>query len=69
MGADVTLQEAGYSQPLPPSSFQRFLRARHIPGVVLTDHKTAFQNRYLLLRARRAEAAPWLKVAEPAEGI
>ncbi|XP_010562441.1 PREDICTED: nicastrin isoform X3 [Haliaeetus leucocephalus] len=25
---------------------QRFLRARHIPGVVLTDHKTAFQNRY-----------------------
>uniref|UniRef100_A0A8C0BZS1 Nicastrin n=1 Tax=Buteo japonicus TaxID=224669 RepID=A0A8C0BZS1_9AVES len=46
MGANVTLQEAGYSQPLPPSSFQRFLRARHIPGVVLTDHKTAFQNRY-----------------------
>ncbi|NXA27892.1 NICA protein, partial [Ibidorhyncha struthersii] len=46
VGANVTLQEAGYSQPLPPSSFQRFLRARHIPGVVLTDHKTAFQNRY-----------------------
>ncbi|NWI62896.1 NICA protein, partial [Todus mexicanus] len=45
-GAKVTLQEAGYSQPLPPSSFQRFLRARHIPGVVLTDHQTAFQNRY-----------------------
>uniref|UniRef100_A0A663M318 Nicastrin n=1 Tax=Athene cunicularia TaxID=194338 RepID=A0A663M318_ATHCN len=46
VGANVTLQEAGYSQPLPPSSFQRFLRARHIPGVVLTDHRTAFQNRY-----------------------
>ncbi|NWU73065.1 NICA protein, partial [Pterocles burchelli] len=45
-GANVTLQEVGYSQPLPPSSFQRFLRARHIPGVVLTDHQTAFQNRY-----------------------
>ncbi|NXI56435.1 NICA protein, partial [Chloroceryle aenea] len=46
VGANVTLREAGYSQPLPPSSFQRFLRARHIPGVVLTDHSTAFQNRY-----------------------
>ncbi|KAM4644558.1 nicastrin isoform 2-T2 [Amazona ochrocephala] len=46
LGANVTLQEAGFSQPLPPSSFQRFLRARHIPGVVLTDHRTAFQNRY-----------------------
>ncbi|XP_029814520.1 nicastrin [Manacus vitellinus] len=45
-GSAVTLQEAGFSQPLPPSSFQRFLRARHIPGVVLTDHRTAFQNRY-----------------------
>ncbi|NXE99524.1 NICA protein, partial [Menura novaehollandiae] len=45
-GAGVTLQEAGFSQPLPPSSFQRFLRARHIPGVVLTDHRTAFHNRY-----------------------
>ncbi|XP_009081150.1 PREDICTED: nicastrin, partial [Acanthisitta chloris] len=45
-GASVTLQEAGFSQPLPPSSFQRFLRARHIPGVVLADHRTAFQNRY-----------------------
>ncbi|XP_008946831.1 PREDICTED: nicastrin, partial [Merops nubicus] len=46
LGTNVTLQEAGFSQPLPPSSFQRFLRARHIPGVVLTDHRTAFQNRY-----------------------
>ncbi|KFW75182.1 Nicastrin, partial [Manacus vitellinus] len=45
-GSAVTLQEAGFSQPLPPPSFQRFLRARHIPGVVLTDHRTAFQNRY-----------------------
>ncbi|XP_062453768.1 nicastrin isoform X2 [Rhea pennata] len=46
VGAKVTLQEVGYSQPLPPSSFQRFLRARHIPGVVLADHHTSFQNRY-----------------------
>ncbi|NXI45574.1 NICA protein, partial [Galbula dea] len=45
-GANVTLEEAGFSQPLPPSSFQRFLRARSIPGVVLTDHRTTFHNRY-----------------------
>ncbi|NWH72475.1 NICA protein, partial [Piaya cayana] len=46
VGSNVTLEEVEYSQPLPPSSFQRFLRARHIPGVVLTDHRAAFQNRY-----------------------
>uniref|UniRef100_A0A8C1VYN8 Nicastrin n=1 Tax=Cyprinus carpio TaxID=7962 RepID=A0A8C1VYN8_CYPCA len=34
------------SQPLPPSSFQRFLRARRIPGLVLADHNTSFTNRY-----------------------
>ncbi|NXX42555.1 NICA protein, partial [Tricholaema leucomelas] len=45
-GLNVTLEEVGFSQPLPPSSFQRFLRARHIPGVVLTDHRTSFHNRY-----------------------
>ncbi|KAJ1081240.1 hypothetical protein NDU88_001423 [Pleurodeles waltl] len=43
---NVTLQEVDQSQPLPPSSFQRFLKARNIPGVVLTDHQSAFQNRY-----------------------
>uniref|UniRef100_A0A673WSE6 Nicastrin n=1 Tax=Salmo trutta TaxID=8032 RepID=A0A673WSE6_SALTR len=36
----------GFSQPLPPSSFQRFLRARAIPGIFLADHQTAFNNRY-----------------------
>ncbi|KAH1179634.1 hypothetical protein KIL84_005684 [Mauremys mutica] len=46
MGANVTLQEVDQSQPLPPSSFQRFLRAKSIPGVVLADHRTSFQNRY-----------------------
>ncbi|NWX93730.1 NICA protein, partial [Nothoprocta pentlandii] len=45
-GANVTLQDVGYSQPLPPSSFQRFLRAKHIPGVVLSDHRASFHNRY-----------------------
>uniref|UniRef100_A0A672ING4 Nicastrin n=1 Tax=Salarias fasciatus TaxID=181472 RepID=A0A672ING4_SALFA len=34
------------SQPLPPSSFQRFLRARPIPGVVIENHDSRFSNRY-----------------------
>ncbi|XP_070807107.1 nicastrin [Pituophis catenifer annectens] len=34
------------SQPLPPSSFQRFLRAQQIPGIVLADHSSHFENRY-----------------------
>uniref|UniRef100_A0A8C7GWD8 Nicastrin n=1 Tax=Oncorhynchus kisutch TaxID=8019 RepID=A0A8C7GWD8_ONCKI len=34
------------SQPLPPSSLQRFLRAQPIPGIVLADHESAFNNRY-----------------------
>nr|XP_033779025.1 nicastrin isoform X2 [Geotrypetes seraphini] len=44
--SNVTLKEASSTQALPPSSFQRFLQARNIPGVVLTDHQSAFQNRY-----------------------
>ncbi|NXO24591.1 NICA protein, partial [Cisticola juncidis] len=46
VGSGVSLQDPGVSQPLPPSSFQRFLRARSIPGVVLSDHRGAFRNRY-----------------------
>ncbi|XP_051557452.1 nicastrin isoform X1 [Myxocyprinus asiaticus] len=42
----ISLAEPSHSQPLPPSSFQRFLRARQIPGVVLADHQSAFKNRY-----------------------
>ncbi|KAM4880473.1 nicastrin isoform 2-T2 [Sylvia borin] len=42
----ISVQEPGFSQPLPPSSFQRFLRVRNIPGVVLTDHRAQFSNRY-----------------------
>ncbi|KAG7525022.1 nicastrin [Solea senegalensis] len=34
------------SQPLPPSSFQRFLRAQQIPGVVLEDHQSEYVNRF-----------------------
>ncbi|XP_036999970.2 nicastrin [Artibeus jamaicensis] len=42
----VVLRRVNQSQPLPPSSLQRFLRARNISGVVLADHATRFHNRY-----------------------
>ncbi|ELK03354.1 nicastrin isoform X2 [Pteropus alecto] len=42
----VILRRLNQSQPLPPSSLQRFLRARNISGVVLADHPTVFHNRY-----------------------
>ncbi|KAM4662429.1 nicastrin isoform 2-T2 [Discoglossus pictus] len=45
-GSAVTLQEVNQTQPLPPASFQRFLRAKNIPGVVLTDHRASYSNRY-----------------------
>ncbi|KAJ7307547.1 hypothetical protein JRQ81_009572 [Phrynocephalus forsythii] len=45
-GTGVVVNETGVSQPLPPSSFQRFLRAKQIPGVVLADHRSSFHNRY-----------------------
>ena len=36
-----------YKNPLPPASFQRFLRKRKdIPGVVLADHEFGFVNKY-----------------------
>ncbi|XP_067309021.1 nicastrin [Pseudorasbora parva] len=42
----ISLDEPAVSQPLPPSSLQRFLRVRQIPGLVLADHKASFTNRY-----------------------
>ncbi|XP_059200142.1 nicastrin [Centropristis striata] len=45
-GLSVSVDEPGVSQPLPPSSFQRFLRARPIPGVIIEDHKSAFTNKF-----------------------
>ncbi|XP_003795236.1 nicastrin [Otolemur garnettii] len=43
----VILRRPSQSQPLPPSSLQRFLRrARNISGVVLADHSTNFHNKY-----------------------
>ncbi|XP_028911830.1 nicastrin isoform X1 [Ornithorhynchus anatinus] len=43
---NVSLEEPGRTQPLPPSSLQRFLRARNVSGVVLADHQAAFRNQY-----------------------
>ena len=32
--------------PLPPASFQRFLRSNNkIPGIVLTDHEQHYKNK------------------------
>lgn len=45
-GVNISAEEPGFSQPLPPSSFQRFLRARPIPGVVIQDHQTFFASRF-----------------------
>ncbi|XP_057302420.1 nicastrin-like [Hydractinia symbiolongicarpus] len=43
------------NQPLPPASFQRFLRSRAIPGVVLTDHEKEFANKYYNSRFDNSE--------------
>ncbi|KAM4727874.1 nicastrin [Anableps anableps] len=43
---NVSLEEPGVTQALPPSSFQRFLRARPFPGVVIEDHNSSFTNKY-----------------------
>uniref|UniRef100_A0A8C0ZYP2 Nicastrin n=1 Tax=Castor canadensis TaxID=51338 RepID=A0A8C0ZYP2_CASCN len=42
----VVLKRLNQSWALPPSSLQRFLRARNISGVVLADHFGSFNNRY-----------------------
>ncbi|MBZ3891120.1 Nicastrin [Sciurus carolinensis] len=43
---DIILRRLNQSQALPPSSLQRFLRARNISGVVLADHSHFFHNQY-----------------------
>uniref|UniRef100_A0A3B5MQJ6 Nicastrin n=1 Tax=Xiphophorus couchianus TaxID=32473 RepID=A0A3B5MQJ6_9TELE len=45
-GLNVSVKEPGVTQPLPPSSFQRFLRARPFPGVVIEDYNSSFSNKY-----------------------
>ncbi|KAM6918154.1 nicastrin [Xenentodon cancila] len=45
-GLNISVGEPNITQPLPPSSFQRFLRARPIPGVVIENHQSSYTNRY-----------------------
>ncbi|XP_026061189.1 nicastrin-like [Carassius auratus] len=45
-GLNVSVAHPSFTQALPPSSLQRFLRAGLIPGLVLADHQTSFNNRY-----------------------
>ena len=47
MAGNVSLKvmESSKSQPLPPSSVQRFLRKKAIPAVVFTDHKRSYTNK------------------------
>ena len=43
---DVNIMEPLSSLPLPPASFQRFLRSNNkIPGIVLTDHEKQYSNK------------------------
>ena len=42
----VDIKEPKLQLPLPPASFQRFLRSNDkIPGIVLTDHEQQYSNK------------------------
>ncbi|XP_065565681.1 nicastrin-like [Artemia franciscana] len=48
--------------PLPPSSFQSFLkRDQRIPGIVITNHKGSFKNRYYSSEYDTADALNFSK--------
>ncbi|TSP09122.1 Nicastrin [Bagarius yarrelli] len=59
---NLSLDEPNATQALPPSSFQRFLRVRPIPGVVLADHQSSFINKYY---ESLYDTAEYLKVSYP----
>ena len=43
---NVVIEEPTLPLPLPPASFQRFLRSNDkIPGIVLTDHDEKYRNK------------------------
>ena len=43
---NVGINESSLPLPLPPASFQRFLRSNDkIPGIVLTDHEEKYSNK------------------------
>ncbi|XP_045626473.1 LOW QUALITY PROTEIN: nicastrin [Procambarus clarkii] len=43
---NLQLERADKDVPLPPASFQSFLKRVNISGVVITDHKDKFKNPY-----------------------
>ena len=48
VSVNLRIQDPSQSkvQPLPPASFQRFLKGnRSIPGLVIADHKAAYTNK------------------------
>ncbi|KAK3871136.1 hypothetical protein Pcinc_023698 [Petrolisthes cinctipes] len=44
--SSVTLEEVKPEIPLPPASFQSFLKKENISGIVITDHKEGFKNKF-----------------------
>eukprot|EP00057_Strongylocentrotus_purpuratus_P032619 XP_788243.4 PREDICTED: nicastrin isoform X1 [Strongylocentrotus purpuratus] len=53
---NVTMNNVSLDQPLPPASFQQFLRnGTDIPGVVITDHEREYANKYYNSRLDIAE--------------
>ncbi|KAL5020567.1 hypothetical protein ScPMuIL_003459 [Solemya velum] len=44
--ADVPMDEADVANPLPPASVQQFLKKKNISSVVISDHKTAYTNKF-----------------------
>ncbi|XP_031564484.1 nicastrin-like [Actinia tenebrosa] len=45
--ANMSVEKPPKDQPLPPASLQQFLKSnKEIPGIVLTDHKAEFLNKY-----------------------
>ncbi|XP_054760855.2 nicastrin-like [Lytechinus pictus] len=54
---NVTMNNVSLDQPLPPASFQQFLRnGTDIPGVVITDHNMEYKNKYYNSRLDIPEA-------------
>lgn len=44
----TAIDSINQSQSLPPASVQSFLKKQNISAVVITDHKEAFTNRFVI---------------------
>ncbi|XP_022111578.1 nicastrin-like [Acanthaster planci] len=46
-GTNITIKKPSNLQPVPPASFQQFLRSGvKVPGIVLADHEKQYRNKY-----------------------